>query len=131
VTTDHLQLEAEPDMEEGEPQTFCLHSKQLGYAIRFSNGTAVTVFLYTTPSEGYSQFCGDLPSSLTSNASRQTVLDAMGTPERSGEPRQETVIGDTGAWDRFSYHEVIIHFQYRIERDGLALVTLMAPHIAP
>lgn len=128
---DDLTLDVEEDLEEGEPQRSFLESHEHGYTISFSGDIAQCVFIYMTAADEFEKFEGTLPFSLSSQSTRQSVLSAMGTPDRSGEARKDSVIGDTGAWDRYQYRNVIAHFQFRLDTQGIALITLMDPECAP
>ncbi len=128
---DDLTLDVEEDLEEGVPQRSFLESHENGYVISFSGDVAQCVFIYMTSADEFDSFAGALPFDLSSQSTRQTVMNAMGTPDRSGEARNDSVIGDTGAWDRYQYRNVIAHFQFRLDNQGIALITLMDRECAP
>lgn len=62
---------------------------------------------------------------------RQDVLARFGTPTTSGGPVRIPVLGDRGAWDRFTLPEGALHVQYRADRDEIDLITLIRPDAVP
>lgn len=65
------------------------------------------------------------------SSNRRAILRRFGTPAASGGPVRDSILGDSGEWDRFDMDDGAIHIQYRLDKDGLALVTLMHPDIVP
>jgi hypothetical protein len=82
-----------------------------------------TVFLHRGDGEALSE----VPYSL----SRRQVLDHFGPPSKSGAADRIPVLGDRGAWDRFTLPEGSIHVQYRLDRDEIEMITLMRPDVLP
>jgi hypothetical protein len=82
-----------------------------------------TIFLH----QGAGEALSDVPFSL----SRREVLERYGSPSKSGGISRIPVLGDRGAWDRFALRGATIHFQYRLDRDEIDMITLMCPHVAP
>jgi len=62
---------------------------------------------------------------------REEVLGHYGTPSKSGDAVRLPVLGDRGAWDRFSRPGVVIHVQYLVDRDAIDMVTFMRPDSVP
>ncbi|REJ86594.1 MAG: hypothetical protein DWQ35_23095 [Planctomycetota bacterium] len=62
---------------------------------------------------------------------RDEVLSRFGSPSKSGEGFSDPVLGDFGAWDRFQGSDYTVHFQYRVESDGIERITLMRNDVAP
>jgi hypothetical protein len=82
-----------------------------------------TIFLHRGDGEALS----GIPFSL----SRREVLERFGTPSKSGTAAPIPVLGDYGAWDRFTLPAASLHIQYRLDRDEIELITLMRPDAAP
>lgn len=69
-----------------------------------------------------------LRSGLSRDSSRSEVLAAMGTPERSGKPDDES--GCVG-YDRFRVGDALLHFSYELDCKSVRLMTAMSPATAP
>ncbi len=82
-----------------------------------------TIFLHRGGGEALSE----VPFSLT----RREVLERFGTPSKSGEAARIPALGDRGAWDRFALPVGSIHVQYRLDRDEIEMITLMARGTEP
>lgn len=50
---------------------------------------------------------------------------------RTGPAVRLPVLGDRGAWDRFSRDDASIHVQYRLDRDAIDMITLMRLDTVP
>ncbi len=85
--------------------------------------TIRTIFLHT----GVDQSLSDIPLTLT----RQEVLERFGCPSASGPPMRHPVLGESGAWDRFSSAASTIHIQYRVGVDAIDMITLLRPDAVP
>ena len=64
-----------------------------------------TIFVYNEPTRRFTEGLDDLPFSL----SRQDVQDQLGCPSKSGEPMNDSILGQFGAWDRFEYKQFSVH----------------------
>lgn len=62
---------------------------------------------------------------------REQVLERFGTPTESGGRSRIPVLGDYGAWDRFTLPEGTLHIQYALERDEIEMITLMRADVVP
>ena len=82
-----------------------------------------TIFLH----RGDGESLAEIPFSI----SRREVLERFGAPAKSGAPVRIPVLGDRGAWDRFTLPTASIHVQYRIDRDEIDMITLMRPDAVP
>ena len=82
-----------------------------------------TIFLHAGGEESLS----DVPFRL----SRRQVRELFGPPSASGGPVRHAVLGESGAWDRFSSATRTIHIQYRVDADKIELVTLIRPDAIP
>ncbi|CAM5598294.1 hypothetical protein MAUB1S_10115 [Mycolicibacterium aubagnense] len=65
-----------------------------------------------------------LYNGLSFSSSREMVGKCLGHPSKSG-------YSDLGAWDRFSFPGYTVHFEYRVEGDGINMVTFMANDVVP
>jgi hypothetical protein len=77
--------------------------------------------------------CGDgeALSEVAFSVSRREVLERFGVPSKSGAPVRLPVLGSKGAWDRFAIPAGSIHFQYRLDRDEIEMITLMCRGTEP
>ena len=82
-----------------------------------------TIFLHA----GVDESLVDLPFTLR----RWEVLDRFGPPSKSGAATRHPVLGQSGAWDRFTLGTMTIHFQYRVDSDEIDLVTVMRHDVVP
>lgn len=62
---------------------------------------------------------------------RQMVLEYFGSPSKSGNKLSDPVLGDFGAWDRFTLPKYTVHVEYRIESEGIKRITLMCADAVP
>jgi len=62
---------------------------------------------------------------------RDQVLDHFGTPSKSGAKRSHPILGDYGAWDRFTRSNYVVHIEYRLDADVISKITLMRADIVP
>ncbi|MEM6962563.1 MAG: hypothetical protein AAF550_12610, partial [Myxococcota bacterium] len=51
-------------------------------------------------------------SALCFGQKRQRLTEAFGAPEASGDAWSDPVLGDYGAWDRFSLDTCVVHVEY-------------------
>lgn len=74
---------------------------------------------------------GEALAGIPFSLSRVEVLARHGSPSSSGGPVQIPVLGDSGAWDRFTLAAAVLHVQYRLDRDEIDMVTFMRPDVVP
>jgi len=86
-----------------------------------------TIFLYSDDLRCFNENVQDLP--LTS--SRQTVIDYLGVPSKSGGKINDPILGEYGAWDRFVRPGYAIHVEYRLDVDIINKITLMRADVVP
>jgi hypothetical protein len=63
--------------------------------------------------------------------SRDQVLEHLGTPSKSGAKRSHPILGDYGAWDRFTRLDYVAHVEYRLDADVISKITLMRDDVVP
>jgi len=86
-----------------------------------------SIFIYSDESRRYCEGVEDLK--MTS--SREEVRAVFGAPSNSGEGLNYPVLGEYGAWDRFSREGFAIHIEYRVNSDVISKVTLMRDDVVP
>ncbi len=86
-----------------------------------------TVFLYADEYGGFQEPLFEIPLSL----GRQEVLAYFGTPSKSGERTSDPILGEYGAWDRFSRPKLTIHVEYRPDSDTISKITIMRSDVVP
>lgn len=86
-----------------------------------------TIFLYSNESRCFEEPLLDVPFSTT----RQQVVDRYGLPSKSGGRVNDPILGEYGAWDRFTRPGYSIHFEYRMDADCITKITLMRADVVP
>jgi hypothetical protein len=110
------------DIQEPDTQAYAAHPEG-EFETVFNSGRVVdTVFVYRQSPllEGIISF----------SASRNDVLNHFGKPSASSEDKVHKYLGAQGAWDRFDYPELSLHFQYVVGGGPLKLVTVMTREVA-
>lgn len=86
-----------------------------------------SIFIYSTVSRTFKEGVEDLPFTF----SRQEVVAHLGSPAKSGRRISDPILGEYGAWDRFTRSSYVVHVEYRIDADGISKITLMRPDVVP
>jgi hypothetical protein len=86
-----------------------------------------SIFLYSDESRCFKEGLHDLPFSAT----RQEVIDHLGSPSKSGGRINDPILGEYGAWDRFEQPGYAIHVEYRMDADHINKITLMRADFVP
>lgn len=90
-------------------------------------GRVETVFLHLCGRDGSAPFRGELSSGLSVRDTPDVVRRKLGPATRSGAGDPDGV----WPWDRFDSDSPCLHVAYRESGDGLRMLTLMAPDVAP
>jgi len=102
--------------------------KEHGLALRCDkNDKICVIFLYSDNYNGFDESLFEIPFSLN----REQVLEHFGAPSESGGKISDPILGEYGAWDRFTRQEYAIHIEYRIESDRIKRITLMRSDVIP
>jgi plasmid stabilization system protein ParE len=64
-------------------------------------------------------------------STRSVVLDRLGVPAKSGAGLRDPILGDYGAWDRFSKAGYAVHVEYRVNEDRIKRITLIRGDLVP
>lgn len=62
---------------------------------------------------------------------REQVLRHFGVPAKSGSERIHPILGEYGAWDRFTNPVFSIHFEYKRGFETVKKITLMLNELVP
>lgn len=62
---------------------------------------------------------------------RDQVLEHFGAPSKTGRRVSDPVLGDYGAWDRFTGLGHAVHVEYRVDCDSIKKVTLVREDRVP
>lgn len=62
---------------------------------------------------------------------RSKVQEKLGRPSKTGEKRTHPILGDFGAWDRFSSKDHSTHVEYWPDSDKIKMITLMENAFTP
>lgn len=89
--------------------------------------TIQTVFVQSAGIKGFDYSLLDASFSW----SRSQVRANLGEPEKSGEERVHAILGRHGAWDRFELSQYVLHMEYQVGAESIAMVTLMKKGSAP
>jgi len=63
--------------------------------------------------------------------SRQQVVEYFGSPSKSGGRSNHPILGDYGAWDRFSMPGYTVRFEYEMDSDHIQKITFMRNDVVP
>ncbi len=104
-----------------------LSSAEAGYEVVHRKGRIETIFLYLRGRDGYSPFRGALIAGLSVEDSRADVRRKLGVATSMG-------AGDEAGlwpWDRYDSEALCLHIAYGESGQGLRMLTLMSPDVAP
>jgi len=102
--------------------------KEHGLELRCDRNDNISViFLYSNDHIGFDGPPFEIPFSWN----REQVLERFGPPAKSGRKTSLPFLGDHGAWNRFTQRKYTIHMEYRVESDGIELITLMRNDVIP
>lgn len=90
-------------------------------------GRISSIFVHADDFDGFKD--GLLDVSLSWDRSR--VLERFGPPSKSGERLSDPVLGEYGAWDRFTLPGYVVHVEYGVDRDEIKRLTLMREESVP
>jgi len=62
---------------------------------------------------------------------RQQVAEYFGSPSKSGGRSSHPILGDFGAWDRFTMPGYAVRFEYRMDSDSIRKITFMRNDVIP
>lgn len=85
------------------------------------------IFLLTDEHNDFGEHLFEIPFSLN----RAAVLEHFGKPSNSGDKVSDPVLGEYGAWDRFSRPGHAIHVEYWNNADRIKGITLIRGDIVP
>jgi len=85
------------------------------------------IFLYSDEFDGFDESLFEIPFSW----GRDQVLEHFGSPSKSGGKVSDPILGNYGAWDRFTLPGHVVHFEYRANFDGIKKITLMCKDMVP
>lgn len=131
IAADKLEVSAEPDPGEETARRAYLIGHAAGYDLVCEGGRVSSAHIFLEPEDGFESFAGGLPEDLPRTATREEVRRRFGGPERSGEAFSSRLLGRQGAWDRFPFGTLLIHFQYGEPDDRIRRITLMTIEDAP
>ena len=84
------------------------------------NDRVSTIFLYADEFGGFDECLFDIPFS----SNRQQVTERFGSPLKSGGELSDPILGEYGAWNRFTRLGHEIHVEYRADADRIKMITL-------
>ncbi len=84
-----------------------------------------TIFLYSDEYFGFDE------SVLPFTSSRRQVMQRLGSPSKSGGKISDPILGEFGAWDRFTKSEHTIHVEYQLNTDRIRKFTLIRANVVP
>ena len=92
-----------------------------GVELRCDNNDKISVIFLHSADVGLSESL--LGVSFLLN--RTQVQSRFGIPSKSGEKINDPILGEYGAWDRFTHTSFSIHFEYCPDSDQINKITLM------
>jgi hypothetical protein len=109
----------------------CYLAREAGLEIAAdASGVVTTVFLHFDGDDGFAPFHGEIPAG-GSVPRRAGLWAALGRPDESGDPRQDTLLGDYGPWDRWLLPDYLLHARYALDGQNLCRVTYTLPDRMP
>ncbi|MFT5756072.1 MAG: hypothetical protein ACI9LM_000784 [Alteromonadaceae bacterium] len=101
---------------------------QNGFELRCDNNNNISaIFLHSEEYGGFDENLLEFPFLLK----REQVIKHIGTPSKSGAKLEHPILGECGAWDRFSGSASTIHIEYKLNVDEINKITLMRSDIVP
>lgn len=85
------------------------------------------VFLYADEFGGFD----DSLMELKFGWSREGVLQRFGEPSKMGKASSHPILGDFGAWDRFSMGKYSIRFEYKKDATSISKITYIREDVVP
>jgi len=77
--------------------------------------------VFLMPGEVYGSAICEIPF----NWDRGKLWDAFGVPVKQGEESVSSILGPSGAWDRFSQHGFTVHIEYKVGSDRVNRITFI------
>ena len=85
------------------------------------------IFIFSDRFGGHRDDLLEIPFSLN----RRQVLQRFGSPSKSGNASNHPVLGNYGAWDRFSMPGYTVRFEYLADELGINKITFMREDVVP
>jgi hypothetical protein len=85
------------------------------------------IILFSNDQRRFDEDLLDVPFSLN----RQQVVELLGSASKSGGRRTHPILGESGAWDRFSRPGYSIHIEYQVDENSIKKITLMRADVVP
>ncbi len=114
------------ELNEGQPERWYATAKDGSFEMILNAEKVIeTIFLYPDKD-------GNFPiDEYSTKDGRKKILQKMGSPDKEGEPFENSILGFSGGFDRFD-KEISYHFEYQNkEQTKLKKITLMKIAIAP
>jgi hypothetical protein len=110
-----------------EPITHYVFKKH-GLELRCDSEDNISaIFLSADDHGGFDEALFEIPFS----SSRAQVQEHFGRPSKSGGKLSDPVLGEYGAWDRFTRKGNVIHIEYRPDSDRIRKITLIRSDVVP
>lgn len=88
----------------------------------------LAVQLYGAGQDGFAEWSGPMPASLSFSAGRTAFRARLGDPVRSAGVRVAPILGARPAWDLFRWEFGLLNVQYEVDPEaGVRLVSLLPP----
>jgi len=114
--------------EDLDPQIIHYVFAEHGLELRCDDDNKISViFIFTDRFGGLDDSLLDFPHSLN----RRQVLQRFGEPSKSGNASNHPVLGNYGAWDRFSMQGYAIRFEYSTDEGCIKKITFMREDVVP
>lgn len=62
---------------------------------------------------------------------RKQVMEHFGSPTKSCDKSSHPILGDYGAWDRFTMPNYVVRFEYRMDSASIRTITFMRNDVVP
>jgi hypothetical protein len=86
----------------------------------------ICIFLYAGGVDGFEEYKGDLPNSLSFSYTWQDILQQLGQPTEAGGNEYSDLIGDViPAWVKYNIGDYILHITYMRDAEKISIISLM------
>ncbi|WP_444941528.1 hypothetical protein ACJJI3_03595 [Microbulbifer sp. ZKSA004] len=111
-------------LEEGEQQEYSVVSQAGKWEASLDQNNIIkTIFLYLN--KGCDGVLGLDYSMIKSN-----VLELLGEPVSTGEPRVDSILGEYGAWEKYVHDNVFVHVEHESKENNIKQITIMVEKVA-
>lgn len=95
------------------------------------DGRVSTIVFYSSKAEGFREFSGSLPESISFGECEQVIQRRLGQPSSKGGGQTIQFFGKVPKWNRYDREGFALHIQYGDDERSIKVVSLMRPDSIP